>query len=218
MNHCLIVEDHHVMNKGLEYVLKSAFDELKVYLATTIASANYLLASNGQINLVITDLELERGDWAIELIKSIRASRYPVKIVVYSKYEEKGLLNQSIKAGADAYLSKRAKEEEVVDCIKKVLAHGRTVSASEADIHEHAAKVMEISFLTPEEKFRNLTVREKEVAYLLCKNLSRKQIADRLSVGQETIKTHTRHIYEKLAIDSKAKLQLFFEVNDHLLP
>ena len=217
MQHCLIVEDHHIMNKGLEYVLKSAFRDIKISTATNINSAAYHLASHKDIELMITDLELEKGDWAIELIKAVRVSKNRVRIIVYSKYEEKGLLNQALKAGANAYLSKHATEQEVLDCIRQVMKQGRFISASEVKINDQIARVIETSFLTPEEKYRNLTEREKEVAHLLFKDFSRKEIADKLFLGQETIKTHSRHIYEKLEIDSKAKLQVFFKVNHHLL-
>ena len=80
-----------------------------------------------------------------------------------------------------------------------------------------AASIFKNSFLTPEEKFHQLTSREKEVAKAIYHKNSRKQIAESLFIGEATIKTHTRHIYKKLDIDSKAKLQLFFKMNPQLI-
>lgn len=214
----LIVEDHHVVNVGLQAMLKSTFDPINILLAKDISAALYQMASNKNIQLVITDLELDKGDWAIDLIKSIRKQSDKIRIIVYSKFEEKGLLNQCIKAGADAYLSKKVEAQDLLNCVKSVMEKGRTISVTEQKIDQLADQVMKKSFLTPEEKFQELSEREREVALLIYQNLSRNKIADRLFVGAETVKTHTRHIYEKLAIDSKAKLQFFFEMNPHLIP
>lgn len=207
-----------MVNRGLSAMMESEFQPIKILLAQDIRSARYEMAAHKDIDLVITDLELDKGDWAIDLIKSIRKQDQKIRIIVYSKYEEKGLLNQAIKAGSDAYLSKKAEEKDVLDCIKTVLINGRTISETERQINRLATMVMKKSFLTPEEKFQELSEREKEVALLIYQNLSRKEIANQLFVGAETIKTHTRHIYEKLALDSKAKLQFFFEMSPHLIP
>ena len=213
----LIVDDHHVIHRGIESTVSRHMTGTHCLFAECGADALFKIAHEPQISLVITDLELIRGEWALGMVKEIREQKPGLGIIVHSKYEEKGILNQCLRAGASAYCSKRIAETDFVKCITNVMRAGRTVSSSEALINHQAEKVIEKAFLTPEEKFRLLSEREKEVAHLLYENYSRKRIADQLFIGTETVKTHTRKIYDKLGIDSRAKLQLFFEVNYELL-
>ena len=61
---------------------------------------------------MLTDLEIHNGQWAVSLISQVRAQHASVKIIVHSKFEEQGVLHQSLEAGANAYLSKSAYELE----------------------------------------------------------------------------------------------------------
>ena len=165
----------------------------------------------------MTDLEIHQGQWAVSLISQVRAKHTSVKIIVHSKFEEQGVLHQCLEAGADAYLSKSADERELIHCVREVIASGRYVTESERRIKDRNRRVVQKVFTTPEEKLHALTHREKEVCLLLYQGQSRKKMADQLFLSEETVKSHTRSLYRKLQIDSRAKLQLFLEVNRHLV-
>lgn len=214
----LLAEDHMIVNKGLKTLLDDAFDDAQIIYAKDSQSALYQLASKSPIDLLITDLELDEGDWALDMVQLVKKMHPSLPVIVYSKFEEKSKLNDCLRVGADAYVSKKDDEQYLVTCIKNVLNHGRTVSFSEEKINQKAEMIFDQSFMTADEKFQKLSEREKEVAHLIYQDSSRKELAQRLFIGEETVKTHTRHIYEKLGVDSKAKLQVFFDFNPHLLP
>lgn len=213
----LLVEDHVMINKGLACLLISHFEPVEIIYAKDNHSALYQLEKQPNTELIITDLELNRGDWAINLIKQA-ISKFPaIKIIVHTKHEDKVILDNALKAGALAYLSKKESEESLIECIKNVLEKGRTVSQSETRINQRAASIFKNSFLSPEEKFHQLTAREKEVALAIYHKENRKQTAKRLFIEESTLKTHTHHIYQKLRIDSKAGLCFFFKMNPQLI-
>lgn len=215
--HILLVEDYPSVYHGLRSLLSSFLDNCTFLNSKTINETKYQIASNPNISLVITDLELDKGDWAINMIAQLKQTRPSLKIIVLSKHEEKSFLNQCLKAGTAAYLSKRVSDEDFKSCVQEVIEKGRTISATERSINEKATSILKSSFLTPQEKFNRLTAREKEVACLLYEKQSQTSVAQRLSVSPETVKTHTKNLYQKLEVDSRAKLRLFFEMNDELL-
>ena len=213
----LIVEDHYAVSRGLKTILSECFPMLVCYDASTTEDALYTLADHPEIQLLLTDLEIHNGQWAVSLISEVRAQHASVKIIVHSKFEEQGVLHQCLEAGANAYLSKSADELELTSCVREVIASGRYVTESERRIKDRNRRVVQKVFTTPEEKLHALTDREKEVCFLLYHGQSRKNMADQLFLSEETIKSHTKSLYRKLQIDSRAKLQLFLEVNRHLV-
>ena len=172
----LLVEDHLMVNKGLDSLLISHFKPVEIFYAKDNRSALYELEKQPGLELMITDLELGRGNWGVDLIKQA-TSKFPgIKIIVYTKYEDKVILDNALKAGALAYVSKKESEETLMECIKNVLEKGRTISPSEAKINQIAASIFKNSFLTSEEKFHQLTTRKKEVARAIYHKSNRKQI------------------------------------------
>ena len=114
----LLVEDHVMTNKGLASLLISHFESVEIFSAKDNHAALYQLEKQPDMELMITDLELNRGDWAVNLIKQATTKFPAIKIIVHTKHENKVILDNALKAGARAYVSKKESEETLIACIK----------------------------------------------------------------------------------------------------
>ena len=169
--HILLVEDYPSVYHGLRALLTSFLDDCTFSNSKTIDETMYQVMATPDISLMITDLELDKGDWAVQMIARIKEVRPALKIIVLSKHEESTFMNQCLNSGASAYLSKRINDEDFKACVLNVIEKGRTVSTTEKKIKQKASAIFKSSFLTPEEKFNRLTAREKEIVPFLYQKL-----------------------------------------------
>ena len=107
----------------------------------------------------------------------------------------------ALEAGADGYLLKRTRPAELRAALLDVLRGGAPMSS------EIARRVIE-SFRKPA-KVRGgsvgLTAREEEVLVLLSRGYSNKEIADQLHLSVDTVRSHLKHIYEKMHVRSRTE-------------
>jgi DNA-binding NarL/FixJ family response regulator len=151
-------------------------------------------------DVVLMDIQLPNRS-GIECTARLRQICPKAQVIMVTVYRDYDRIFQAMKAGACGYLLKRSSEEELIRAIAEVRAGGAPMSG------EIARRVVE-SFRGPaaaEPGEENLSRREQEILDLLCQGFSNKEIADRLSVGVETIRTHLKRIYEKLHVRSRTE-------------
>jgi DNA-binding NarL/FixJ family response regulator len=121
-------------------------------------------------------------------------------------YEDTDQIFASLQAGASGYLLKRAEPEEIVRGIEQLHAGGAPMSA------EVARKVVSFFQQRPRDQadLDQLTPRELEILTELSRGYRYKEIADRLKIGIETVRTHVHHIYEKLHVQSRTEAVVKF--------
>jgi DNA-binding NarL/FixJ family response regulator len=121
-------------------------------------------------------------------------------------YEERDLIFNSLRAGAKGYVLKTVPAEELVQAIEQIKAGGAPMSMQIArkvvDYFSHAQKA------APE--IATLTKREQEVLTLLAKGYLYKEIGDQLDINLSTVRTHLKHIYEKLHVQSRTEATVKF--------
>jgi DNA-binding NarL/FixJ family response regulator len=121
-------------------------------------------------------------------------------------YEDSDQIFDSLRAGASGYLLKRSQPQEIVQAIELLRAGGAPMSA------EVARKVVDFFQKHSAERsdLEQLTSRELEILKELSKGYRYKEIADRLKIGLETVRTHVHHIYEKLHVESRTEAVVKF--------
>jgi DNA-binding NarL/FixJ family response regulator len=121
-------------------------------------------------------------------------------------YEDGDRIFDSLQAGASGYLLKRAHPQEIVQGIVQLRAGGAPMSA------EVARKVVDFFQRRPAvtSELKQLSAREMEILRELSKGYRYKEIADRLNIGVETVRTHVHHIYEKLHVESRVEAVMKF--------
>ena len=147
-------------------------------------------------DVVLMDLMLP-GINGIAGIRKIKTFAPQTSFIMITVHQESKYIFEALCAGAVGYLTKNLTPEELISALNQVNAGGAPMSAS-------IARKVVASFVVPTEE--NLTDRENEVLQLLAKGKSYASISDTLNVSINTIKTHTRNIYEKLHVNSKEEI------------
>jgi DNA-binding NarL/FixJ family response regulator len=146
-------------------------------------------------DVVIMDIQLPNIS-GIACTARLRQLLPKAQVIIVTVYRDYDKIFQALKAGACGYLLKRSSKEEILQAIAEVRTGGAPMSS------EIARRVV-TSFRQPvatEEPSLDLSRREEEVLDLICKGYANKEIADRLSLSVETIRTHLKRIYEKLHV------------------
>ena len=124
-----------------------------------------------------------------------------VQILILTVYEDNERIFGALQAGAGGYLLKRADPADILRAIQDVKQGGAPMSNQIARrvVQSFRAKAGDAS------KLEGLSQREEEILQHLSKGYSTKEIADRLSVSVNTVRTHLQHIYEKLHVRSRTE-------------
>jgi DNA-binding NarL/FixJ family response regulator len=145
-------------------------------------------------DLILIDLTLP-GMNGISGITRIKKLLPAVRIVVITVHDEPDFVFNALCAGAIGYLTKDSSYEQILSAINEVFDGGAPMSAKIASM---VIKSFHVNPRSP------LTERETDVLKQLAQGKTYDYIADTLFISKDTVKTHIRHIYEKLQVDNKS--------------
>jgi two-component system invasion response regulator UvrY len=167
-----------------------------------------------QPDVVLLDISLADGS-SLDILPAISKQSPHTKFLVVSAYADTATVQKSFAAGAHGYLTKTSTLEEMEEAITSVREGNQyqcreimdLMTQASAEAHTENTKIAGKSLLTR---------KEKEVAYLVYKGLSAKDIAEKLGVSFKTVEVHRHHIYQKLGIQKASRLMLYVKDNQHL--
>ncbi|MGH4032980.1 response regulator [Actinomycetota bacterium Odt1-20B] len=188
----LLADDHPVVRAGLRAVLDAEPDFTIVAEAAT-AEAAAERAADGDVDVVLMDLQFGAGMHGSEATAAITAREGAPRVLVLTTYDTDADILAAVEAGAAGYLLKDAPPEELAAAVRTA-ASGRSALAPAI-----AHRLMD-RMRAPAEA---LSRRELEVLHLVRAGLSNQQISKELFLSQATVKSHLVHIYAKLGVDSR---------------
>ncbi len=196
----LIADDHTLLRQGLRRILS---EDPALTLAGEAANGNEAVARARALSpdIVLMDVQMPELD-GIEATRQIRASRPETRVIMLTVSDKDADLFRALKAGARGYLLKNAEAQQVLDAIHRVAA-GQVILPPSLEM-----RVLD-EFATPKSDL--LTEREMAVLRLIAQGLGNKEIAARLTLSENTVKTHVRHILEKLHLRSRAEAAAYAE-------
>jgi DNA-binding NarL/FixJ family response regulator len=158
-------------------------------------------------DVVLMDINLP-GKSGVECVRALKAKLPALPMVMFTVYEESAHIFDALSAGACGYLLKRTPPAELLAALDEVHRGGSPMSTSiarkvVASFH-HAGQAR----AKHRAEVASLTDREAEILHLLAKGHRNKEIAAELSLSLDTIRTHLRHIYEKLHVNSRTEAVL----------
>lgn len=199
----LIVDDHTLFNEGVRLLLQDTYLIVgQVYDGKEVLYA--VQSKNPAVILLDINLPVVNG---FELVRSLKHSFPHLKIIFLSMYSENRFVEQAKQLNVDGYLLKHATKTELVECIEKVLAGEQFFDPKLEELHRnlHHDDYFVRTF--------SLTPREVEIIGLIKQGLSSPQIAEKLFITEETVKSHRKNIYYKLSISNIAELLTFANAN-----
>ncbi|MFE9250608.1 response regulator [Streptomyces sp. NPDC007088] len=190
----LLVDDEPLVRAGLRAVLE-ARPGIEVVGEAGDGAAVVPLVRRLRPDVVAMDVRMPLMD-GIEATRAVLASvDRPPKIIVVTTFEQDEYVYAALRAGADGFLLKRARPAEIVHAVRLV-AEGESLLFPAA-VRALAATYGNVRARTAMER-AELTGREEEVLRLMARGLSNAEIAARLVVGAETVKSHVSALLAKL--------------------
>jgi DNA-binding NarL/FixJ family response regulator len=188
---CLAVDDHATVRQGLT-LLFGAADDLE--LVGTVENGEDALAAIERLQpeVVIMDVRLPGID-GISALKRIVEAAPSVRSVVFSAYGDKRLLSDAIAAGARGYVMKGSPPEDLLRAI-------RTVHEGKAFVDPSLSPTLLMTTGTVEAP---LSEREREILQLLAEGYHTEEVARRIGLSPETVKSDTKRAINKLEADSR---------------
>ncbi len=205
----LIVDDHLIVREGLRLILEKA-GKGKGFLVVGDASdgaSALILIGETQPDVVLMDIRMPGMD-GLEVIGHVRQTWPRIAIVILTTYNEDTLILQGLRAGACGYLLKDASRETLFYAIHTA-ARGELLLQPEmmARILAHTEpSTLPTSTSLPLKSKGNPGLSERELAVLraMSHGERNKEIAQRLSITEHTVKAHLTSIYNKLNVDLRA--------------
>ncbi|MDW6057286.1 response regulator transcription factor [Streptomyces sp. FXJ1.4098] len=188
----LLADDHPVVRAGLRAVLET---EPGIVIVAEAATAEDAVdrAAEGDIDVVLMDLQFGKGMTGAEATARITARSDAPRILVVTTYDSDADTLPAIEAGATGYLLKDAPPEDLATAVRTAAA-GRTTLAPA--VAERLMNRLRVPGTT-------LTRRETEVLTLVAEGLSNQAIGHHLHLTEGTVKSHLARIYAKLGVDSR---------------
>ena len=187
----LLVDDHALLRTGVANIINQEPD-LHVVAEAENGRDALVAWDLHRPDVTLLDLRMPIME-GVEVVRRLRERDAGALVIVLTTYDTDDEISQALKAGAKAYVLKDIGAEDLVGCIRSVLA-GKTyiAPAAAAKLAEGVTRVQ-------------LTPREMATLRLLADGKANKEIATALDISERTVKSHLAHLFEKLGVTSRTE-------------
>ncbi|MGN0455702.1 MAG: response regulator [Acutalibacteraceae bacterium] len=205
MKQVLIVEDQRMPRENMERTLS---DSGSYELAASISSAELAVikCQRQHIDLVLMDVCTTGSKDGIDAAAEIKKQFPDIKIIIVTSMVEVGYLDRAKAAGVDSFWYKDVSRESLIDVID------RTVAGEH--IFPDKSPVVKLGRASSAE----FTAKEIEVLRLVCDGLEYSEIAEKLCISVNTVKTHVSHILQRTGYANKTRLAIAVTNKKFIIP
>lgn len=195
--HLVVVDDHALFRAGLISLL-SDMDEFQIVGEANNGNSAIEVIRKTKPDVVLLDVNMP-GMSGVEAVRELHKGDSPkILMLTISKNEED--LFGAITAGADGYLLKNAEPEELR---KAIILVSQGMAVLSPQVTRDVLRAVNVDQVAASDG--GLSIREMEVLECLAKGLTTAQTAAELFISENTVKTHVRHILEKLEASNRAE-------------
>jgi DNA-binding NarL/FixJ family response regulator len=201
----LIVDDHALVRRGMNYVVKEGFPDADVVEAESSAAALEALRTGGKVDLALVDVRMPDLD-GLELLRAIKTEWEELPVIMLSTYENAPYVKRALADGASGYLLKDATPEDLSQAINVAMSGSGNVLSPR--VIQNLFEDQEASNASSSNGRRSeysLTQREHDILALLAEGRSNREIAGRLYLSEKTVKAHLAAIFRKLGVTNRTQ-------------
>ena len=200
----LLVDDHKIMRDGIKAILSRADDFRVVGEAETGPDAVQFV-KHSRPPLVLMDIGLP-GLNGIETTTEILRYHQDCKVVILSMYDDENSVISAVRAGARAFILKRASDSDLLDALRMVAAGGMYLSPQVSDRLLTRIQKGDLEARPVAPVLESLSPREVQVLRLVAEGKTSKEIAVLLDLREQTVRSYRKAMMKKLGVNNVAGL------------
>jgi DNA-binding NarL/FixJ family response regulator len=200
----VLADDHVIVLDGLEQLFRLE-PEFEVVARSTTAEAAVKALQEHRPDILVLDLVMPGHD-GMWVLRELSELNLPTRTVLLTAHVEENRLVEAIRLGVWGIVLKEMAPRMLMECVRKVHAGEKWLEQQSVTraMERMQKRESEIDRLT-----RLLTPRELEIVRLASEGLRNKEIGERLSITEGTVKIHLHNIYEKLGVTGRSQLILY---------
>ncbi len=189
----MLVDDHHVVRRGLRSYFES-FPDLKI--VAEAASAEELLRNLPGIeaDVIVLDILLPGGMDGLEAARMLQSQPNPTRIVILTAYSDPARATAALRSGVLGYVRKDSAPEVLLAAVR---------AAANGQIYLDQKTADSLAENIPNAA---LSLREQQVLEQLARGSTNREIAAILVISEETVKSHVSNILAKLGLENRAQV------------
>ena len=199
----VLADDHRIILEGLEQLFGRE-DDFEVVATATNGEDAIAAVRTHKPDVLVLDIQMPRGD-GLSVLRQVHGEKLPTRVVLLTaSLDEDGVL-EAMQAGVSGLVLKESAAVMLVQTVRRVHRGERALEPSLVSRaldrlaqREEAKKIVEV-----------LSKRETEVVRMVAAGLRNKEIAEKLSIGEGTVKSHLHSIYEKLGVHGRVELTMY---------
>jgi DNA-binding NarL/FixJ family response regulator len=198
----VLADDHPIVLQGLKQLFEqhSGFE-----VAAACASGEEAIRAVTAHEPDVAVLDLRMGSASgLDVVRALTSAKTRCRFVILTAVMRDEDVAEAVQLGVAGLVLKESSPDSLVDCVRAVAAGERWIR-HESFVNALAGAVRAQAAPTPQS---TLTPRELEIVRLVAQGLRNKEIAERLSITEGTVKVHLHKAYDKLGVDSRIELVL----------